>query len=80
LLELIGIFNDKNSRVRKETANWLFTIWNVFVADPDKDPKLQEEFFENLVASYQAKAFSNSQLADEYFAVIYNIQVLIKFS
>jgi len=33
-----------------------------------------------LVASYKTKAFSNSQLADEYFAVIYKIQVLFKFT
>jgi hypothetical protein len=70
------MFHEKNPQVRKEIAEWIYTIWDIFVGDSNKPDKTANIFYETLIDDYSIRAIKKPEVSEEYYTVVSQIEVL----
>jgi len=74
------MFHESNPQVRKETAEWIYTIWDIFVGDSNKPGKVANEFYDILMNDYSIRAIKKPEVSGEYYILVSQIEVLFNFT
>lgn len=70
----LGMFHEKNPQIRKEIADWLYTIWDIFVSN--KETRAAPAFYESLMGEYSTRAMKQPEVSNEYYTLVAQIEVI----